>query len=149
MLKVGWLREMIVSSTVTNPMATKYLLASLLYKKERALPEYVKILQKPMTIKGSTAAVSNWLPYLFRAEIYAKSAKRNQYGLIRIPVGIIWGAEDSITPIDQARDLQSLIKGASLTILSNVGHIPQIENPELFQESLGVLLKKIIERVTL
>ena len=42
-----WIREILVSLTITNPMATQMLLKSLIAKKERALPEYVAILQRP------------------------------------------------------------------------------------------------------
>ena len=44
-----WIREILVSLTITNPLATKTLLKSLIAKKERALPEYVAILQRPTT----------------------------------------------------------------------------------------------------
>src|SRR5262249_12438534 len=36
-----WVREIAVSLSITNPLATKILLQSLIAKKERALPEYV------------------------------------------------------------------------------------------------------------
>jgi len=39
-----WIREILVSLTITNPVATKTLLESLIEKKERALPEFVAIL---------------------------------------------------------------------------------------------------------
>ena len=42
-----WIREILVSLTITNPVATQMLLKSLIAKKERALPEYVAILQRP------------------------------------------------------------------------------------------------------
>ena len=48
-----WVRELLVSLTITNPLATKTLLQSLIAKKERALPEYVEILQRPTTLRGS------------------------------------------------------------------------------------------------
>ena len=47
MLQPKWVREILVSLTITNPLATKSLLQSLIAKKERALPEYVEILQRP------------------------------------------------------------------------------------------------------
>ena len=49
-----WIREILVSLTITNPVATKMLLKSLIAKKERALPEYVAILQRPLTQRDST-----------------------------------------------------------------------------------------------
>ena len=49
-----WIREILVSLTITNPVATEMLLKSLIAKKERALPEYVAILQRPLTQRDST-----------------------------------------------------------------------------------------------
>ncbi|MDB5519012.1 MAG: hypothetical protein JWQ17_5770 [Tardiphaga sp.] len=42
-----WIRELLVSLTITNPLATKPLLQSMIAKKERALPEYIEVLQRP------------------------------------------------------------------------------------------------------
>ena len=49
-LRPKWVREILVSLTITNPLATKLLLQSLIAKKERALPEYVEILQRPTSL---------------------------------------------------------------------------------------------------
>ena len=48
---------------ITNPLMTRTLLQSLLARKDRALPEYVDILQRPMTLRGSTPALADWLLY--------------------------------------------------------------------------------------
>ena len=58
------------------------------------------------------------------------------------PVAILWGDQDHVTPVDQARDLQTLIPRASLTLLPGLGHIPQIEDPTLFNEALLKALAK-------
>jgi pimeloyl-ACP methyl ester carboxylesterase len=52
-----WVREILVSLSITNPLATKWLLRSLIAKKERALPEYVEILQRPTRRAGSTRSL--------------------------------------------------------------------------------------------
>jgi pimeloyl-ACP methyl ester carboxylesterase len=51
-------------------------------------------------------------------------------------VALLWGDEDSITPPDQARDLQTLLPQATLTLLPGLGHIPQIEDPAAFNDAL-------------
>jgi pimeloyl-ACP methyl ester carboxylesterase len=62
------------------------------------------------------------------------------------PVAILWGDKDTVTPLDQAQDLQILLPRASLTILSGVGHIPQIEDPIAFNAALVEILRKLIAK---
>ena len=63
-----WIREILVSLTITNPVATQMLLKSLIAKKERALPEYVAILQRPLTQRDSTSDIADWLYYFLGAD---------------------------------------------------------------------------------
>jgi pimeloyl-ACP methyl ester carboxylesterase len=138
-----YIRDLIISSTVTNPLATKALLKTLLHKKDINLDKYVDILQKPMSIKGSTQAVSQWVPFLLLDENEALSAHRERYSALSLPVKLIWGNKDSITPLEQAKDLLTLVPHASLSILKDVGHIPQIEDPSSFQKALLVNLNSM------
>jgi hypothetical protein len=71
-----WIREILVSLTITNPVATEMLLKSLIAKKERALPEYVAILQRPLTQRDSTSDIAHWLYYFLGADTDAMSADR-------------------------------------------------------------------------
>ena len=141
-LQPKWLREILVSLTITNPLATKWLLRSLIAKKERATPEYVEILQRPTSLRNSTADIADWAYYFLSADREATSADRAAYARLKLPVAIIWGDKDTITPVDQANDLQTLIPQATLTLLSGLGHIPQIEDPTLFNEALLKALAK-------
>jgi pimeloyl-ACP methyl ester carboxylesterase len=63
-----WIREILVSLSITNPVATTTLLKSLIAKKERALPEYVAILQRPLTQRDSTPDIADWLYYFLGAD---------------------------------------------------------------------------------
>jgi pimeloyl-ACP methyl ester carboxylesterase len=56
---------------------------------------------------------------------------------------VLWGNQDTITPIDQAADLLTLLPQASLTVLPGLGHIPQIEDPALFNDALLKSLGKL------
>ena len=138
-----WIREVLVSLTVTNPMATRTLLASLIAKKERALPEYVDILQRPLTQQGSTAAIADWLYYFTGSDRNAESADRGNYARLKLPVAMLWGDQDEVTPLAQARDLLTLLPQASLTLLPALGHIPQIEDPDAFNGALLKALQKL------
>ena len=131
-----WIREVLVSLTITNPVATQALLEFLIAKKERALPEFVAILQRPTTQRDSTPDIADWLHYFLGTDRNAVSADRDAYVRTKLPTAVLWGNQDTITPIDQAADLLTLLPQASLTVLPGLGHIPQIEDPALFNDAL-------------
>ena len=135
-IRPDFVREILVSLTVTDPLATKFLLRSLIAKKERALPEYVEILQRPLHRRGETENVASWLYYFLGTDRAALSNDRANYAKLHIPVVMIWGEKDTVTPIDQAHDLQTLLPQATLTELPGLGHIPQIEDPDAFNAAL-------------
>jgi pimeloyl-ACP methyl ester carboxylesterase len=138
-----WIREVLVSLTITNPVATKSLLEFLIAKKERGLPEFVAILQRPTTQRDSTPDIADWLYYFLGSDRDAVSANRDAYARTKLPVAILWGNQDTITPIDQAADLLTLLPQATLTALPALGHIPQIEDPALFNDALLKALGKL------
>jgi pimeloyl-ACP methyl ester carboxylesterase len=143
LLEAKWVREILVSLTATNPLATRFLLRSLIAKKDRALPDYVEILQRPTTLRGSTPDIADWLHDFLGSEPTAESADRKAYAKVHLPVAILWGEEDTVTPRDQARDLQALLPVVALTLLPGLGHIPQIEDPDVFNDALLKLIAKL------
>jgi pimeloyl-ACP methyl ester carboxylesterase len=139
-----WIREILVSLTITNPVATEMLLKSLIAKKERALPEYVAILQWPLMQRNSTSDIAHWLYYFLGADTEAASADRNAYAKLEVPVAILWGDKDTVTPVEQALDLRTLLRpDTELTMLPGLGHIPQIEDPGMFNDALLKTLGKL------
>ena len=139
-----WIREILVSLTITNPVATKTLLESLIEKKERALPEFVAILQRPTTQRDTTSDIADWLYYFLGADRNAMSADRSVYARIKLPVAILWGVKDNVTPLEQALDLRTLLPPeTALILLPGLGHIPQIEGPAAFNNALLKALGKL------
>jgi len=143
LLESKWVREILVSLSITNPLATRPLLRSLIAKKDRALPDYVEILQRPTTLRNSTPDIADWLYYFLGSDPTAESADRAAYARLHLPVAILWGEEDTVTPRDQARDLQALLPVVALTLLPGIGHIPQIEDPDMFNDALLKLIAKL------
>lgn len=131
-----WVRELLVSLTVTNPLATRTLLSQLIAKKEAADPQTIAILQAPLTLRHSTADIADWLLYFTGADREARSADRKSIAGIAVPMALLWGDSDTVTPLAQANDLQQLVPGAKLTVLPGLGHIPQIEDPPAFNRAL-------------
>jgi len=48
---------------------------------------------------------------------------------IQAPVLLLWGQEDGLIPISNARDYLEILPNARLTALPDVGHVPQEEAP--------------------
>ena len=61
-----------------------------------------------------------------------------------MPVYVIWGALDRITPLPQGERLAQLVPGAELVVIQGVGHIPQIEDAPAFNELLAKTVDKAL-----
>lgn len=62
---------------------------------------------------------------------------------IRVPVLIMAGSEDKITPPAAAKYMNENIKGSSLQIIEHAGHLSNMENPEKFNEYLSSFLATV------
>ena len=60
-----------------------------------------------------------------------------------MPVEILVGEEDKLTPPYLSQELGSLFAQSSLTILSGVGHLSSIEAPDKVTEMITNLLGKV------
>jgi pimeloyl-ACP methyl ester carboxylesterase len=135
-LGVQPLRDAVVATFLTNPLFTKKLLGMFIADPVHATPERVLTYQKPLGVAGSTPAIGAWLPSLFKVERDAASANPAAYAGLKMPVKIIWGSLDTITPQAQGEHLALLVPGAELLLMPNVGHIPQIEDATEFNALL-------------
>jgi 2-hydroxy-6-oxonona-2,4-dienedioate hydrolase len=57
---------------------------------------------------------------------------RDELAAIDVPVLLLWGQQDELIPLACGEDAASLMPGAKLVVLPNVGHIPSIEAPDAF-----------------
>jgi pimeloyl-ACP methyl ester carboxylesterase len=136
MLQMTALRDAVVATFVTNPRFTRKLLQGLIADPTKATDEVVRVLQQPMHVQDSTAAVGRWLPELIDSHTIAASQTPAEYSKLTMPVTLLWDELDTVTPIEQAQQLRQLMPHADLVVLDNVGHIPQVEDPTLFNDSL-------------
>ena len=54
--------------------------------------------------------------------------------LITQPTLIVWGEEDTVTPLEHGYLLRDALPGSRLLVLKNCGHVPQEENAPLFSK---------------
>lgn len=77
---------------------------------------------------------------LIRILSLAKSAIRhnmaNDLKLFNMPVCLIWGKQDTITPPEVAEEFHRLLPKSDLFWIDQCGHAPMMEQPEKFNEIL-------------
>jgi len=60
-----------------------------------------------------------------------------------VPVLIVVGSEDSLTPPSEAEVLQKSIPSARLTVIDGAGHLSNMEQPAAFNRTLSEFLKSL------
>jgi len=79
----------------------------------------------------------------------AKSAIRHNMAKeltkITIPVSLIWGKNDKVTPPEVAEEFHQLLPNSELNWVDKCGHAPMMEHPEIF----NVFLQKFLDRILL
>lgn len=139
LLGQGWIAQPVTSATMTNPMLTGRLLRSMLARKEAA-DAWIGTIQQPMRRSGTTAAYAAWLPALFADDDGGWSRRSAGLRRIAMPVHLIWGEADSVTPIAQGENLARLMRARSFARLPGVGHIPHIEDEAGFLAALDAAI---------
>lgn len=135
LMRQGWIARPITSASLTNPLMTGTLFRSLLARKEAAAP-WLEIIQAPMRREGTTAAYAAWLPFLLTADDGGTSRRSANLARIAMPVFLIWGEADTVTPIAQGETLARLMRARAFVRLPGVGHIPHIEDEAGFLAAL-------------
>lgn len=130
------IRPFLVALTGTNPLLTKMFVRQMVHRRDQLSPQHIEILQRPMSRRGSTQSMSDWAPSLLVAPADALSTRTEGYDGFSLKTVLIWGDKDTVTPPEQATDLEAVIEDSTLMMLEDVGHIPQIEDPKQFQAVL-------------
>jgi pimeloyl-ACP methyl ester carboxylesterase len=135
------LRTALVTAIGTNPWMSQSLLRQFVARKEVVNTERTRIYQQPFETRDFSASLGDWAyEFGFNCAAAVSQIPAN-YMQLQVPMILIWGSEDTITPLTQASRLKELQKKSHLWVLNGVGHIPQIENPTQFNTTLVKALK--------
>jgi pimeloyl-ACP methyl ester carboxylesterase len=131
----------------TNPLSTKTIFGSFVARKESVTDARVEMLQRPLVVENTTNGYGDWLQELL---ISQDTSLGNDFANLRklpMPVFLIWGRADSVTPLWQGQQLKKLIPNWDLAVIDNVGHIPYIEDTDKFNSLLlGYLTNQSFRR---
>ena len=61
---------------------------------------------------------------------------------ITVPTAVIVGQDDRVTPVELSREMHALTPGSTLHVLSDCGHLPPLEQPEVSAALLRQLLAR-------
>ena len=97
-------------------------------------------------IIDETYATINDRSKLIRTLALAKSAIRHNMAkdlpLMKMPVCLVWGKNDKVTPPEVADEFNSLLPNSELFWIDKCGHAPMMEHPNVFNEILDKWLSK-------
>jgi len=137
------LRSTLIANTATQPIFTSRLLEQFVARKEAVTPERTAIYREPFKVRGTSAAIGDWA-YQFATSCESpRSQSLAGFASLKPPLTLLWGEQDSVTPLRQAREIAAAAPGARLLMLPGVGHIPQIEDPAQFNARLLEVLNPI------
>ncbi|TZF82207.1 alpha/beta hydrolase [Pedobacter sp. BS3] len=84
----------------------------------------------------------NVLSIITLARAAQKQNLSNCLGRIKVPVLLIWGLQDNITPPEVALKFKELLPDARLRFIDKCGHVPMMEQPALFNQYLKEFLEE-------
>lgn len=99
-----------------------------MFSQPRAVEVCLQVLRFAVNLKGLRREI--WLPVVERAPSLPHKTL------------IIWGEDDKITPLSQARLGRELTKHCELKVFEKCGHLPQIEWPDEFNNAVLDFLEK-------
>jgi len=135
-LRARGVRTALVAATATWPGLTATMLKQFVHREEVVTDSLVQPYQVPFARQGFSAGLGDWAVRFANANCEGADSldprKLRAWAASGPPIALIWGEQDSITPIAQAKALQSWMPSATLATIPGVGHIPHIESPGEF-----------------
>jgi pimeloyl-ACP methyl ester carboxylesterase len=65
---------------------------------------------------------------------------------MNIPVLVIVGSEDSLTPAAEAEAMHRAIRGSRMQVIEGAGHLSNLEQPHQFDTALGEFIQQFEAR---
>ncbi len=114
------------TTAVAEAMLPK-LLAPQTYEEQPDVVEFVQELMKGASVEGVVGALM---------AMRNRPDSTSMLGDIDVPVLIIHGADDQLIPVSEAEAMYEAIPDAELVIVSDAGHLPNLENVDEFNDAL-------------
>jgi pimeloyl-ACP methyl ester carboxylesterase len=127
-LAVPFVGTALGSATVANPWVLRRSLLAFVEDDAIVTDALVERFAAPTRVLGTAEAATRWTRTALLADESASlSGRRESYRSYDRPVLLVWGDQDTATPLAQAEVLRSLLPNATLTVVPGVGHFPHLE----------------------
>jgi len=106
----------------------------------------VSLLSKETEIASVREMIVNTSKQSIYNSLHALAIRKDTYGIlshIKIPVLILVGEEDKITPPEMAETMHKKINGSQLNILEHAGHLSNMENPFEFNYQIRKFISSV------
>ena len=75
--------------------------------------------------------------------LMARPDSTAQLASMAMPVHLVAGREDELTPVALHEQMQARMPGATLTVIEGAGHLSNVEQPEAFTHALSAFLSRL------
>lgn len=136
LFKMKQLRNSALASYGANDFSIQSIMRAMVAKPEAISAGRLDLFTAPLRIEYTTQAYGDWLENFIFASKNAHVSNFSNFRRLRMPVLIIWGGKDIVTPLWQGEALQKMLPNAQLKVMPDVGHIPYIEDINVFNKTL-------------
>ncbi len=134
------LRTFVTKSLLHYPGFLQSRLESFVYKPENVDSYWYDLYAAPLQTKNTSEKMSKWVyDFMFLTE-NSISNKTENYKNSKIPVVLIWGEKDDLTPLSEGENLNRIIANSKLFVMKDTGHIPMIDS---FSEFIAILKENL------
>ncbi len=119
--------------------ATSLVLRKCYYNKDKITEEQIDTYAYYGSLPGAREAVSQTARQIVPEDIDAVTAR---YKTIKVPVLIIWGADDDVVPLSVGNNFKRDIPNSELVVLPQCGHIPLEEETQETNRLVANFLEK-------
>jgi pimeloyl-ACP methyl ester carboxylesterase len=123
---------------VSPRFAAAQVLRKCYYSKDKITDKQIDTYAYYGSLPGAREAVVATAQQIVPEDIEAVITR---YQTIKVPVLIIWGADDEVVSVDVGRKFKRDIPDSQLVILPQCGHIPQEEEPGVTTRTVAAFLK--------
>lgn len=81
--------------------------------------------------------------YLKALDTVAMYTRKLDHAAVRVPVHVMVGEHDQLTPLERARNLAQRFGGCGLDVVPDAGHLSNMDNAEGFNRLLDAFLRRI------
>jgi pimeloyl-ACP methyl ester carboxylesterase len=101
------------------------------------LNEYTRVLLDEAISTGQREDLEDYLEIYIRTSVTALHERYDdRLGEISKPTLIVWGQKDMGVPLKVGQRINRLIKGSFLVAIPDAAHVPQLDQPEAFNEAV-------------